>query len=54
MTELIFTKNRTGPTGKILLRFDKDYGNFYDWDPEARTLGNISLDDLSDNDFPFN
>lgn len=50
---LIIAKNRTGPTGEIMLNFNSQYGKFQDIDMHPGVPGNIFPEDLSDFDPPF-
>lgn len=53
IAELIVAKNRTGPMGSIILRFDAGFGRFYGIDTDPAAFGDISPDDLPDYESPF-
>lgn len=53
IAELIIAKNRTGPTGSVILNFDSQFGRFYEINTEPAAFGDISPDDLPDGDSPF-
>jgi replicative DNA helicase len=53
MASLIIAKNRSGPTGEIMLNFSSEYGKFKDIKTDPKAYGDISLEDLLDNDSPF-
>lgn len=50
---LIIAKNRTGPTGEIMLNFNSQYGKFHDIDTDPGVPRNIFPEDLSDFDPPY-
>ena len=53
IAELIVAKNRTGPMGSVLLRFDSEFGRFYEINTDPAAFGDISPDDLPDYESPF-
>jgi len=53
LAEMIIAKNRTGPTGEVMLNFDSNFGRFYEIITDPAAFGDISPDDLPDHGPPF-
>ncbi len=53
IAELIIAKNRTGPMGSVILNFDSQFGRFYEINTEPAAFGDISPDDLPEDESPF-